>query len=69
MKIKRILPWLAASQFCSSLHPARRIPVLIGRSWVNTSDSYSLRPDGKITVVYEGFAGSPKGARMTRGSW
>ena len=42
-----------------------RIPVPIGRSWVNTSDSYSLRPDGKITVVYEGFAGSPKGARKT----
>jgi apolipoprotein D and lipocalin family protein len=42
-----------------------RIPVPIGRSWVNTSDSYSLRPDGRIAVVYEGFAGSPKGPRKT----
>jgi apolipoprotein D and lipocalin family protein len=40
-----------------------RIPVPVGRSWVNTSDTYSLRPDGKITVVYEGFVKSPTGAR------
>jgi apolipoprotein D and lipocalin family protein len=42
-----------------------RIPVPIGRSWVNTSDSYSLRPDGSFTVVYEGFVKSAKGARKT----
>jgi lipocalin len=42
-----------------------RIPVPVGRSWVNTSDTYSLRPDGSITVAYEGFVKSPKGTRKT----
>jgi apolipoprotein D and lipocalin family protein len=43
-----------------------RIPSIpIGRTWVNTSDNYSLNPDGTVTVVYEGFEGSPGGARKS----
>ena len=42
-----------------------RIPVPIGRSWVNTSDTYSPGPDGSIKVVYEGFVKTPAGKRRT----
>jgi apolipoprotein D and lipocalin family protein len=43
-----------------------RIPSIpIGRTWVNTSDNYSLNADGTVTVVYEGFEGSPGGARKS----
>jgi apolipoprotein D and lipocalin family protein len=39
-----------------------RIPSIpIGKDWVNTSDNYTLNADGTVTVVYEGFQGTPQG--------
>jgi lipocalin len=42
-----------------------RIPSIpIGRDWVNTSDNYTINSDGTVTVIYEGFQGSPQGKRQ-----
>jgi apolipoprotein D and lipocalin family protein len=40
-----------------------RIPVPIGRDWVDTVETYTPRGDGTYSVVYEGHKGSPQGAR------
>jgi len=52
-------------RYLTKWYEISRIPVPVGRSWVNTSDTYSLRPDGSIRVVYEGFVKSPTGPRRT----
>ncbi len=38
-----------------------RIPVPIGRDWVNTVETYTPKGDGTFSVVYEGRKGSPQG--------
>ena len=50
------------SRYQGKWYEIARIPSIpIGRDWVNTSDNYSLNADGTVTVVYEGFKGSPQG--------
>jgi len=44
-----------------SWYELARIPVPIGRTWVNTVETYSPRGDGSYLVVYAGRAGSPDG--------
>jgi len=52
-------------RYLAKWYEISRIPVPVGRSWVNTSDTYSLRPDGSIKVIYEGFVKSSTGPRRT----
>jgi lipocalin len=53
------------SRYLGKWYEISRIPSIpIGRDWVNTSDNYSLNADGTVTVVYEGFKGSPQGKRQ-----
>ena len=40
-----------------------RIPVPIGRDWVNTVETYTPKADGTYAVVYEGRKGSAQGPR------
>lgn len=42
-----------------------RIPVPIGRDWVNTLETYTPKGDGTYSVVYEGRKGSPQGPRRS----
>lgn len=42
-----------------------RIPVPIGRDWVNTVETYTPKGDGSYSVVYEGRRGSPQGPRRS----
>jgi len=38
-----------------------RIPVPIGRDWVNTLETYTTKGDGTYSVIYEGKKGSAQG--------
>ena len=53
------------SRYQGKWYEIARLPVPIGQTWVNTSDNYTLNPDGSVAVVYEGFEGSPQGKRRT----
>ena len=53
------------SRYQGKWYEIARIPSIpIGRDWVNTSDNYSMNADGTVTVVYEGYKGSPTGKRQ-----
>lgn len=49
-------------KFMGDWYEIARIPVPIGRSWVNTKDVYTLVGDDEIEIEYQGFSedGSPK---------
>jgi lipocalin len=59
------------SRYQGKWYEISRIPIPIGKDWVNTSDNYTLNADGTVTVVYEGFQGSPQGKRkaLTGRQW
>jgi len=44
-----------------SWYELARIPVPIGRDWVNTVETYTPREDGTYSVAYTGHSGSPDG--------
>jgi lipocalin len=53
------------TRYAGKWYEIARIPSIpIGRDWVNTSDTYTVNSDGTVTVVYEGFKGSPQGKRQ-----
>ena len=50
------------ARYAGTWYEISRIPSIpIGRDWVNTSDNYTVNADGTVTVIYEGFKGSPQG--------
>ncbi len=52
---------LDLNRWQGSWYELARIPVAIGRDWVNTLETYTPRADGTYTVAYTGHAGTPDG--------